>query len=187
MLIVIKEKNNVHIAIDAWGSCDCLTSEDMIHKENLPLWRVENVPNCLMATTGVSSFGYDLLRYRDLGLRTALTPRNLMTKICPKIKQTLAEFGQLNGSGENWGGLLLARGGKAVHLYSDLSFFEIEESYAFGRDDEVARGVLLMTKGEPPLERIRKVCQMMESAYKYRAFPAVVMSTASNERTVLYE
>ena len=142
MLIVIKEKNNVHIAIGAWGMQDALSQEDMLHEDNLPLWRAHNAPKCLMATTGVSSLGYDLLRYGDFALRAALTPTNLITKIIPAMKQTLEEFDQLDKDGDNWGGIVIAKGGKAFQLSYDFTYEEIEESTAIGRDSAVARGAL---------------------------------------------
>ena len=50
----------------------------------------------------------------------------------------------------------------------------------------MARGALRLTRGMPPHERIREVCRIMETPYKYKSFPAVVMSTAEQGRTVLY-
>ena len=71
------------------------------HEDNLPLWRVENAPKCLMATTGTNSFGYDLLRYGDFQLRAALTHINLVTKIVPAMRGKLEEFEQLDKDGDN--------------------------------------------------------------------------------------
>lgn len=187
MLIIIKEKNNVHIALTAWGTADCICEADMLLEENLPLWRVENAPKCLMATTGVSSLGYDLLRYGDFHLRTALTPINLVTKIIPAMKEKLEAFDQLDKDGDNWGGIVIAKGNKVYHLACDFCYEEIEESLAIGRDSDVARGALRMTRGLPALERIKEVCRIMETTYKYKEFPVVVMSTATQGRTVLYD
>jgi hypothetical protein len=186
MIIVIKEKDKVYFAIGAWGTSDCLSMQDALHEDNLPIWRVQGVPKCLMAVTGTSALGYDLLRYKDFGLRAALTPTNLITKIVPTMKNTLVEFEQLDKDGDNWGSILIAKGGKAYHLSCDFTYEEIEESLALGRESTVGRGALRLTRGMPAIERIRKIMQVMETTYKYKQFPAVVMST-DGERTVLYE
>ena len=187
MLIVIKEKNNVYMAVSAWGTSDCISLADALHEDNLPLWRVDGVPKCLMAVTGTSSLGYDLLRYKDFGLRAALTPTNLITKIVPAMKSTLGEFEQLDKDGDNWGGIIIAKGSKAYYLSCRFTYEEVEESLAIGRDATVARGALRLTRGMPAMERIREVLRMMETAYKYKQFPAVVMSTADGERRILQE
>ena len=103
------------------------------------------------------------------------------------MKERLSEFRQLDKDGENWGGFLIARGGKAFYLMSTFTYEEVEESYAVGRFDAVARGTLLLTKGMPPLERIKAACREVERAYKCKQFPVMVMNTSTEERTVLYD
>lgn len=187
MLIIIKDKNSFHVAVTAFGAYDDFSVEDMLHEENLPLWRVQNVPKCLMATPGVSAFGYDLLRYGDFNLRSALTPTNIITKILPAIRQRLSEFDQLSKDGYNWGEIVIAKGGKAFRLTSNFTYEVIEESLAVGRGSDVARGALMLTKGLPPSERIKQVCRVLERTRKDKHFPAVVMNTATDEKIILYD
>ena len=187
MLIVIKEKGNVYIAVTANGAYSTISEADMLHEENLPLWRVEGVSRCMMATAGVSAFGYDLLRYGDFGLRAPLTQTNIITKFIPAIKERLAEYDQLDKKGQNWSGLIIAKGGKAFYLMTDFTYEEVEESRAIGRDSDVARGALLLTKGMSPHERIRRTCEVVEKGYKRKQFPVVVMTTKGEGVTVLYE
>lgn len=187
MLIAIKEKNNVHIAVSAYGAYDEISEADMLHEENLPLWRVDGVPKCLMSAAGIPSLGDDLVRYMDWKRMPALTQANLVTKIIPKMKERLSEFRQLDKGGRSWDGFLIARGGRAFYVLSSFTCEEVEESYAVGRYDAVARGALLLTKGLPPLERIKVACREVERVSKYKQFPVVVMNTATEERTVLYD
>ena len=86
-----------------------------------------------MATPGVSAFGYDLLRYGDFNLRSALTPTNIITKILPAIRQRLSEFDQLSKDGYNWGEIVIAKGGKAFRLTSNFTYEVLEESLAVFR------------------------------------------------------
>ena len=89
MTITLKDKDSVWVAVSASGM-PYTPVEDLIHEDNIQIWRVPGVQNCVMASLRAGGIDLDRIRYeKSLGLNRPLSMSMLLLKTLPKLKQIL--------------------------------------------------------------------------------------------------
>ena len=187
MTIVLKDNKSVWVSVGAAGVMINSHNDDLIHEDNLNLWRVTNVQNCLMSSVRAGGIDIDRIRYqKHLGLSEPLTQQNLILKTIPKLKQILEECDMMDGK-ESWQTFLVARGEKAFVIHPTFTCCEIEDFDVFGNGEDTAYGAMMYYKDLPPVERIAQTFRMLEKMRRTKHFPIVLMNTMTKDRIVIYE
>ena len=187
MTITLKDKDSIWIAVGAAGVMINVHNDDLIHKDNLNLWRVPNVQNCLMSSVRAGGIDIDRIRYqKHLGLSAPLTLSNLILKTVPKLKQVFEECDMMDGK-ESWQTLLVAKGDKAFAITPTFTCCEIEDFDVRGNGEDTAYGAMLYYMDLPPVERIAKTFRTLEKMRRTKHFPVVLMNTMTKESVIIYE
>ena len=187
MTITLKDKNSVWIAVGAGAGMYDVHKDDLFHEDNLNLWRVTGVQNCIMAS--LRSGGHDLNRIsyqKHLGLSAPLTQSNLILKTIPKLKQIFEETGMMDGK-ESWQTFSVAKGNKAFVILPTFTCCEIEDFDVRGCGEDIAYGAMAYYKDLPPVGRIAESFRTLEKMRRTKHFPVVLMNTMSKDRIVIYE
>ena len=187
MTIVLKDNKSVWMAVGAAGVAINVHNDDLIHEDNLNLWRVPNVQNGLMSSARAGGIDIDRIRYqRHLGLSEKLTHRNLLLKTVPKLKHIFEECDMMDGK-ESWQTLLVAKGNKAFVIHPTFTCCEIEDFDVRGNGEDTALGAMMYYKDLPPVERIVQTFRTLEKMKRTKHFPVVIMNTMTKDRIVIYE
>ena len=127
MTITLKDQNSVWIAVGAGCVGIRLHEEDLIHEDNVNLWRVSGVENCIMGSVRAGGIDLDRIRYqKHLGLSAPLTMNNLILKVIPKLKKVFEETDMMDGK-ESWQTFSVAKGDKAFVILPSFTCWEIED------------------------------------------------------------
>ena len=187
MTITLKDKNSVWIGVGAAGALICAHTEDALHEDNVNLWRVKDVKNCIMSSVRAGGIDVDRIRYqKHLGLSAPLTANNLILKTVPKLKQIFEETGMMDGK-ESWQTFSVAKGDKAFVILPTFTCCEIEDFDVRGMGEDIAYGAMMYYKDLPPVERIAQSFRALEKMRRTKHFPLVLMNTMTQERVVIYE
>ena len=187
MTITLKDKDSVWIGVGAASGVLYAHTDDMIHEDNLNLWRVQGVPNCIISPVRTGGIDVDRIRYqKHLGLSVPFTHSNLILKTVPKLKQIFEETDMMDGN-ESWQTIFVAKGDKAFVILPTFTCCEIEDFDVRGAGEDIAYGAMEYYKGLPPAERIAASFRATEKMRRSRHFPVVIMNTMSKERIVIYE
>ena len=189
MIITLKDKNSVWVGVSTEASSFEIHKEDVIHEDNLKMWRVDGVENCLIASLHGGGIDLDRLRYRKhLGLSAHLNLSNLITKTVPKLENLFEECGMMDGK-ERWQTLVVAKGDKAFVILPNFTCCEVENFEVCSKRswENVAYGALAFHRELPPVERITEAFRTLREMKQVNHFPIVIMNTKSNDRIVVYE
>ncbi|MBE6577809.1 MAG: hypothetical protein E7653_06700 [Ruminococcaceae bacterium] len=187
MIITIKDKKSVWLAVGAAGVMINAHNDDLIHEDNLNLWHVTNVQNCLMSSVHPRGIDVDRIRYhKQLGLSDPLTQQNLILNTVPKLKQIFEECDMMDGK-ESWQTLVIAKEKKAFVIRPSFTCCEIEDFDVCGNGDDTAYGAMMYYKDLPPVERIAQTFRTLEKMRRTKHFPVVIMNTMTKDRIVIYE
>lgn len=187
MTITLKDKDSVWIAVNAGGLAVNIHQEDQIHEDNLKLWRVPGVKNCLMASLRADGMDLNRIRYqKHLGLSAPLTQSNLILKVIPKLKTVFEETDMMDGK-ESWHTFSIAKGDKAFVIHPSFTCCEVEDFDVHGNGKDIAWGAMEYYKELPPTERIAQTFRTLEKMRRTKHFPIVLMNTMSKDRIVIYE
>lgn len=189
MIIALKDKDSVWIGVSAEKSYNGIHTNDIIHEDNLNMWRMEGAPDCIIASLHVGGIDLDRLRYtKDIGLSSELNQKNLIENVIPRIKDLFHECGMFDGK-EGWQTLVIAKESRAFMISSTFECTEIEDFDIYGKRDaeNVAYGAMLAYNNLPPAERIAEAVRVVEKMRGAKHFPVVVMNTKEKDRIVIYE
>ena len=187
MTITLKDGNSVWIAVGAGNIMPNAHIDDLICEDNLHLWRVSGVKNCIMASVRAGGIDLDRLRYQNkLGISSSLNQSDLILKTVPKLKELFASCDMMDGN-ESWQTLLIAKDDKAFAILPSFTCCEIEDFDTRGGGADVTYGAMAYYKDLPPKERIAQSFRILEKARSTKYFPVVMMNTVSRERIVIYE
>ena len=187
MTITLKDQNSVWIAVGAGCVGIRLHEEDLIHEDNVNLWRVSGVENCIMGSVRAGGIDLDRIRYqKHLGLSAPLTMNNLILKVIPKLKKVFEETDMMDGK-ESWQTFSVAKGDKAFVIRPSFTCCEIEDFDVQGIGEDIAYGAMTYYKDLPPVERIAQSFRVLERMRRTKHFPVVMMNTVSQERIVIYQ
>lgn len=186
MVIVLKDKGSVYVAVGTNRVNSPMHTEDKINEENVSVWRVPNSEDAIMASTIAYGLDVDILRYKDFKLSGAMTQNGLWRKVIPEIKSVLASCDMMDGD-EAWEPFVIAKGNRAFYINCAFMCREITDFMTLGNLEEVTHGAMLKHRDKPPVERIAESVRFAERVGKDRIFPIVIMNTQTRERTVLYE
>ena len=187
MTITLKDKNSVWIAVGAAAVMVRSHNDDAIHEDNINIWRVPNVQNCIMASLHAGGNDLNRIRYqKHLGLSAPLSASNLVLKTIPKLKQIFEETDMMDGK-ESWQTFSVAKGDKAFVIYPSFTCCEVEDFDVRGNGEDIACGAMEYYKDLPPVERITETFRTLEKMRRTKHFPLVLMNTMNKERIVIYE
>ena len=187
MTITLKDKDSVWIAVGAAAVMVRSHNDDVIHEDNINLWRVTGVQNCIMSSVSAGGIDLDKIRYqKHLGLSTPLSASNLILKVIPKLKAAFEATDMMDGK-ESWHTFLVAKGDKAFVIHPTFTCCEVEDFDVRGTGEDIAHGAMEYYKALPPVERIAQSFRVLEKMRRTKHFPIVMMNTMSQERIVIYE
>ena len=187
MTITLKDKNSVWIAVGAGAAMIDVHNDDLLHEDNINLWRVTGVQNCIMASLRSGGIDLDRIRYqKHLGLSAPLTQSNLILKTIPKLKDAFGATDMMDGN-ESWQTFSIAKGDKAFVILPTFTCCEIEDFDVRGCGEDIAHGAMMYYKDLPSVERIAQTFRVLEKMRRTKHFPVVIMNTMTMDRIVIYE
>ena len=188
MIITLKDKDSVWIGVSIDYDYGEIHKDDVIHEDNLKMWRAPDASDCIIASYQANGIDIDALRYKkNLGFSVPLTQKNLITKVIPKLKKVFEETDMLDEN-ESWQTLVIAKGDKAFEISPKFLCNEVEDFQITGntRRGYVAWGSMAINKDITPVDRIAEAFRAIENVKYEMQFPVVIMNTKNKERVVLY-
>ena len=187
MTITLKDKNSVWIAVGAGAVLINTHVDDLIHEDNVNLWRVSGVQDCIMSSLRAGGHDLNRIRYQKrLGLSAPLTQANLHLKVIPMLKEAFEATDMMDGK-ESWQTLSIAKGDRAFVIRPTFTCCEVEDFDVRGNGEDIAHGAMAYYKELPPVERIAQTFRTLEQMRRTKHFPIVLMNTKQKDRIVIYE
>ena len=73
MIIALRDNDTVWVGVTAEKAHGSIHINDVVSEDNLNLWRVEGLEDCIIASLYAGGIDLDLLKYeKDIGLNTLL-------------------------------------------------------------------------------------------------------------------
>ena len=182
-MIVIKENNRVYMVESICNYGEYSRWDQALVPDNMPLFKAATA-NVMIAGDNVCDL--DAIRYLRLPFPATLNAPKLTDKVLPKIKAALKALDRLDENGDI-SYMAFAKGDKAFMLTSNFCFVEIEKEKAFGWQAERLRYALILTQGQPVMQRVKSIYQLVGRQLKANMFPLVVMDSKSFQIQIIEE
>ena len=189
MIITLKDSNSVWVGVSMECTYDDISIQDILHEDNLKMWRVPSAGDCIIASLRCDGADIDCLRYqKSLGIPDSLDHKRIITKVIPKLKHIFEQTDMMDGN-ESWQNIVIAKGDKAFEISPSFVCTEVEDFGVVGsrRRVSVVYGAMKMNSDLPPAERIADAFRTAQRLKAEIEFPVVIMNTRSKERIVVYE
>ena len=187
MIITLKDKNSVWIAVGTGESFMEMHLEDMVHEDNANVWRFPEHSETIMGSSYAGGIDLNRIRYEGFsGVGEPLTLDNMLLKVVPSLRKIFEECDMMNGN-RSWRTLSLATKDRAFIIQNDFTCYEVEDYEVLGNGEDVGCGAMEYYKDLPAVERIAQTFRVLESDRRRRQFPVVMMNTMTKERVVIYE
>ena len=185
MIIAIKEKDKVVIGytnLDSWGR---LANKDYVDEENLAIkfsktGKVFACPNMNRRS--------DILLYDDELLNLDVSPKSVVKKIIPYIKERLNENDIPIDKGDWKNALVICDNEHIYDIGPKFAFREVHDFVCHGyREAETVISVLDATPSISAEQRIIKAVSFASKIYTENLFPLVITDTKDGKLKVIYE
>lgn len=186
MLIGIKDKDKVILAFSTFDGYIPATVDDMLSDDNAGIWKIKKNPHTVMGC-GFPTPESDAYRYEQDIYKGDIDYDSLTERIIPAM-ESFAEgkeyIGNVNGRYEEF---LIAQNGRlfeisSEHIVCEVDSFAVIAEYG---NEEVARGVLSCTDGEPVLDRIKKAFEFTSRSIQCDCYPIAVMDTEKGKMGIV--
>lgn len=186
MIITLKDEKMVYIAIDAGNTYNDIHYEDILHEENLKMWRVPETTDCIMASNAAGSMEINQIRYQPLSVAPIIDEKNIMADIIEVLKKVYKDC-ETSTEDIKRHTFILAKGDKAFEILDGCFCMEIEDFNVCGYGDDVAYGAMSIYQNSSPIERILASFRTVKKMKHIDTFPVVIMNTRTQNRYVFYE
>lgn len=186
MVIGIKEQDRVVLAFSSFDGSALVSIDDLSAAENVGLWKVKGNPHTVMAC-GVLSPESDAFRYEEDIFKGEINYKRLIEEIVPNMEK-FAEDKDYIGDEKGWfDEFFIAQNDRLFKILGEHIVNEIDDAAVLGesRCEDISKGILHVTRGEPTLERIRKVFELTAGIFQYDCYPISVMDTLAGKIRVL--
>ena len=186
MLIGIKDKDKVILAFSTFDGYIPSTVDDFLNADNAGVWKIKSNPHTVMGC-GFPTPESDAYRYEQDIFQGDIDYDSLTERIVPAM-ESFAEgkeyIGNANGRNEEF---LIAQNGRlfdvsSEHIVAEIDSFAVIADYG---NEEIAKGALSCTEGEPVLDRIIKVFEFSACTIQCDCYPIAVMETEKGKMRIL--
>ena len=182
-MIILKENGRVYIAESVHLATKIGQSEAGLVEENMPVCRIPGTRALVAATGPHWRIDLDCLQYRTLRFPKTLDVPGL-NKLLPEVMRRLDEVGSLK-DGTVQSEMVFAKGDRAVLFLNGCALTEVNELETLGWKDGEHRYAMDVSRGLPPVERIRNAFKLMETFAGTILFPVVLWDTGTLKPTVI--
>ena len=179
MIIAIKEKDKVVLAYSPFDYTTPVTSDDMALEENLGIWKVRGNPHTVMGNRGAFA-ETDAFKYEEKLFRGEINYDSLTDGIIPAMEKFSEGKDYIGDEKGRYEEFFIAQKDKLFKITSEHLVMEID-SYAVsgGGAEDLAKGALHATEGQPVIDRIRKVFEFIARERQSVCYPISVIDTAT--------
>ena len=187
-MITIVEKDRVHIAVPIlyWADLGSalLRKEDITKSENVPIWKISGVSQCIMGGWHSNRVN-DIVRYEKKLVGKRISSGSLYKSTLPKIEELINEDPLVKRNpGEKSNTFVIACKNKAYELCNGL-VLEVEEYECESFYKDVALSVLEKDKELSVDEKIKKIGEIGGEIYGTALLPMVVMDTKTQQLRIV--
>lgn len=176
MIIGIKEDGKVILAYMTKGYKN-VNSSDLVAPENVGLWKIEANPHTIMGCVRPTAES-DAYRYEGEMFTGEIDYDSLIDRIVPAMEAFTADKEYIGTDDDRYEHFLIAKGDRLFHITNEHIVTEVDTFVVVGGyNEDLSKGVLFATKGEPAIDRIRKAAEFAAAAGDYEAYPICVMDT----------
>ena len=185
MIIAVKEKDRVVVAISVLRDEDILTAKDATDIENLPIKFAEDGKLIAFGKAGRIA---DLFLYDEYFLKAEKTPFNMIKNVIPGMMKVMKD-NKIDTSDNTYfdNTLIICDNEHLYSVYPDKSFFELDDYCSDPCEDDFIRSVMDATVGQPAEERIEKTISFLKKMNLTNAYPYVVVDTKDKRFKCVFE
>ena len=185
MIIGIKEKGKVVLAVSTFDGFSPVHIGDMVLPENAGLWKVKGSQNTIMGCVFPTAES-DAYRYEEALFQGEITGERLIDEIVPAMEEFARDKEYIGNDKGRFEEFLIAQRDKLFRITAEHIVVEIDGFAAIsGMSEDIAKGVLYATEGEDGTARIRKVFEFAARERQCDPYPIAVMDTAAAELIIL--
>ncbi len=190
-MFVVKEKDRVYFADPAlcvWAIDSRITRKDCFDKENLYVYKVKGVKNCVMMGSPQLS-EVDACRY-DRGVNKKIkesdfTCKDITKNVIPAMNEAIVSkcAGRKDYKWKNY--FALAKDNRAFSIVDNIAYEIDDYEVMVGAMRELASASFTETVGQPVIERIIEAAKTIKKVQFGEVFPIAITDT-KNHKIRLY-
>ena len=190
-MFVVKEKDRVYfadLALCMWAIDSRITRKDCFDKENLYVYKVKGVKNCVMMGSPKLS-EVDACRYdREVNKKikeSDFTCKDITKNVIPAMNNVIVSkcIGRKDYEWKNY--FALAKDNKAFSIVDNIAYEIDDYEVMVGAMRELANASFTETIGQPAIDRILEAARAIKRVQFGEVFPIAITDT-KNQKIRLY-
>lgn len=190
-MFVVKEKDRVYfadLALCMWAIDSRITRKDCFDKENLYVYKVKGVKNCVMMGSPRLS-EVDAVRYdREVNKKikeSDFTCKDITENVIPAMNEAIVSkcVGRKDYKWKNY--FTLAKENRAFSIVDNITYEIDDYEILIGAMRELASASFEETIGQPAIDRILEAARAIKKVQFGEVFPIAIMDT-KNQKVRLY-